>query len=157
MNPLTFVCLVGVPASGKSTYAKTLLAVNPNMVYLCPDIWREEMTGDMSNHSCDAFIWNNLLYTRIIGAQVQRKDIVFDSTAYRPKNRKGPCAFAKEQGYRVVAHVMMTPFSVCWERNMARERIVPRPVFDRMVAGWTLPDLTKESYIDEIVEVSFET
>jgi len=150
---LTFHLLCGVPASGKSTYAQTLLAANPEMVYLCPDLLREEMTGDMSDHSADSFIWGNLIYTRIVGARTQSKDILFDATSYRPKNRKGPCQFARKEGYRVVAHVMKTPFEVCLERNMARDRQVPREVFDRMVAGWTTPDPAKEPYIDEVGEV----
>ncbi len=150
---LTFHCLVGIIGSGKSTHAQKLLRENPSLAYLCPDVWREEMTGSASDHSKDAFIWGTLIYTRIVGAKTQSKDILFDATNYRVKNRGGPLRFAKEQGYRVVAHVMTTPFPVCWERNMARERQVPREVYERMVAGWVRPDMVRESYIDEIVEV----
>lgn len=153
MSQPTFDMLVGLPGSGKSTYAQTLLTSYPDTAYLCPDVWREELTGNASDHSRDPLIWGTLVYTRILGAATQRKDILFDATSYRPKNRKRPCVYAKEQGYRVIAHVMQTPVEVCWERNMARERKVPREVFERMVAGWALPDMSRETYIDHIVEV----
>lgn len=152
---LIFNAIVGIIGSGKSTYAKTFLANNLAMEYICPDLIREEIAGNAEDQSVNGFIFTKVLPQRILSAANSGRDILLDATNYRVKNRVGPFSLAKSLGYKVVAHVMQTPFEVCWARNVARSRVVPRHVYDRMVVGWDLPDTTKESYIDEIVLVPY--
>lgn len=151
----TFHALQGIIGSGKSTYAGSLLALHPDWDYLCPDLIREELTGSTEDQSVNHFIFTKIIPQRILSAANSGRDILYDATNYRVKNRREVFELAKSLGYRVIVHVMQTPFDVCWTRNAARERVVPRHVYDRMVAGWCVPDLAREPYLDEIVNVPY--
>lgn len=152
IKQLEFVLLQAIPGAGKSTYVQTVLAKQyPNAAIICPDTFRKELTGSESDFSKDSFIWNTLIYTRMNGAMARRQPVIFDATSYRAKNRKGPIAHARELGYRIVVHVLRTPFEECVRRNGLRDRQVPYDVLVRMRDGWQEPALSEG--IDEIVEV----
>lgn len=153
--PRDFHLLIGVPGSGKSTYAASLLALNPDWTYVCPDAIRFELTGSVEDQSRNTDIFLRLVPAAIIVASDQGRTILYDATNYRVKARSQICRLAKAEAYRVVAHVMQTPFDVCWTRNAARERMVPRHVHDRMVAGWDAPDMSREPYIDDVIQVPY--
>ncbi len=156
MNTPLFVAGCGIPGAGKSTHLRALHAANPDWAYISPDHCRAEVCGGREeDQSKDGFIWRTLIPTRIVGAWIQRKSTIFDATMAHRKARKQILEFAKEQGFRTVLHVMRTPFPVCRERNAARSRVVPLFVMDRMEAKWQEPDLTIETYIDELVDVPY--
>ena len=153
MKELIFNCLVGIIGSGKSTYALELLKKDLEAVWICPDNIREELTGDMTDQSCNAKIFNYVVPHRLAHAYKSGKSIIYDATNYNRKNRKGVLECAQTLGYKVILHVMQTPFEQCWTNNLGRNRKVPRFVYDKMVAGWQEPDMEIEPYIDEIKKV----
>lgn len=150
---LQFIALCGIPGGGKSTYAKHLLATIPNSVIISPDDLRFELTGDISDQSKNGFIFNTLLPVRVNGAHALGKHVIYDACSYSRRARCGPLMHAQKTGYRVVCHVLKTPFDECVRRNNARERKVPLHVLERMNRLWEDPDPADESWVDEVIFV----
>lgn len=153
---LTLFLLCGPSGSGKSTYAARLLDIltawqSPATI-ICPDSIREEL-GDINDQSRNHMIFTQLVPTRMTGAQIQRKHIIFDSTACSRKARKGIIEHAQFLGYRIEAHVFRAPFKTCQARNSVRERRVPIEVIVKQFAQWQEPTLDE---VDKIVEVPHE-
>lgn len=154
MTPLTLIMLVGAPGCGKSTYAESLLAMSTtDMAILSPDALRKEMTGDVSNHSKDGWIFSHLIPIRLNGLHSRRFNVVFDATSYCRRNRKDIIKHAKWLGYEVEAHVFRVPIDVCKARNAARARVVPSSVIEKQFAQWQEPTL--EEGFTRIVEVPY--
>jgi predicted kinase len=146
---MIFNILCGLPSSGKSTWAASHIAANPECALICPDHLREQLTGDASDQSSNYYIFDTLVPQHIRANAGMRRDAVFDSTAYCRRNRRNIIKLAKENGYKVVARVFNLPFDECVRRNEARERVVPRHVLERMARNWEDPAL--DEGFDEIV------
>lgn len=146
---LTLHLICAPSGSGKSIYAATFL--NPDIVLICPDSIRGELSGDENDQSRNHLIFSHIIPIRIHGAWIQRKHVVFDATNVTRKNRKGIIERAKEVGYRVEAHVLRVPIEVCKARNAGRTRQVPVSVIDSQFARWQEPSL--DEGIDEVREV----
>lgn len=140
--------VMGLPGSGKSTYVTHLMAKTPGAILIHPDSIRREVTGSEADMTRDPFIWQTLIPCRIVGAV--GRPIVFDATMTTKRGRKGILRLARENGYRIEAHVMRTPVEVCKARNAARERVVPVEVIDRMAAKWQDPAVPE---MDAVIEV----
>lgn len=148
----TFHFVVGIVGSGKSTYAKKLVA-ELNATLVSSDDIRLEVCGDMTDQSKNSFIFTRVIPDRIT-AGLSSGDVVYDATNVSRKARKDVCALAKGLGAKVVAHVLQTPFEECYRRNSARvERVVPDFVIDRQIAAYQEPDCNIEK-IDEIKKVT---
>lgn len=152
-DSLTLFLICAPSGSGKSTYAEILLlSCVQDIRIICPDKMREELTGDMSDQSCNGFIFSELVPTRIGEARMEGEHIILDATNTTRKGRKAIVRYAKELGYRVEAHVLRVPIEVCQARNAARSRVIPSEVIERQFAQWQEPTL--DEGIDEVVEVT---
>ncbi len=149
--PLTFVLLCGVPAAGKSTYAAKLRGGREEIVYLCPDLLREQLTGSMADQSCNGEIFTTLLPQLVRSAAAEGRHVILDGTFITRKARRPFIGLAKELGYRVECHVLDPGFEVCCARNAARARRVPDHVLTRMRDQWQSPEISEG--IDQIVLV----
>jgi len=147
--PLRFVMCQGLPASGKTTYARRLVEEGYHLI--SSDQIREELTGDMTDQSWNAMIFNDIIPIRIVGAWASRREVVYDATSYCRDRRKDIIRQAKRCGYKVYVHVLRVPLEECLKRNEARERKVPEHVIQRMHDNWEDPSL--DEGIDGIVEV----
>lgn len=152
MSPLTLYLLCAPSASGKSTYAQTLLA-RPDTVLVSPDLMRAELMGDINDQSRNGVIFSTLLPIRLNGACAIRRHVVLDATNTSRKSRKAIIEHATGLGYQIEAHVFHVPIDVCKARNAARERIVPNDVIDRQFAQWQEPTL--EEGFSQIVNVPY--
>jgi len=148
-NSLRFILLQGLPASGKSTYASRLVREGYHLI--SSDQIREELTGDMTDQSYNAMIFNDIIPVRIVGAWASRREVVYDATSYCRARRADIIRQAKRCGYKVYIHVLKVPLEECLKRNAARERKVPEHVIQRMNENWEDPSL--DEGIDGIVEV----
>ena len=73
------VITVGIPGSGKSTWAKVFCS-SSGYTRICPDDIREELTGSVSDQSKNALVWKTA-YNRLAQAIEQKQNVIFDSTA----------------------------------------------------------------------------
>lgn len=152
MTSLTLHLTVGRIGAGKSTHVQTLLSRYPGAALIHPDGLRLELTGSESDFTRDSFIWGTLIPIRFHEAKIRDLDIIFDATMVSRKARRPIIKLAKENGYRVVAHVLNTPLDECLRRNASRARVVPEEVVRNMAAKWQDPELSEG--IDEITEAS---
>lgn len=120
--------MVGLPGSGKSTYAKNYL-IDDNTIYLSSDDIRIEMFGfEDQTHNSDVF---NEMQKRTINALKQNKNVIYDATNLNKKRRGGIINEAHKLDAQVDAYLCCTPINIILERNITRaERQLP---WDKLV------------------------
>lgn len=138
--------MVGLPGSGKSTYAKKL-AKEMNAVILSSDALREEMYGDINDqeHNNEVFAELHRRCKDLLNKQV---NIIYDATNLKTKNRMFFLNELKGIDCHKKAIVMATPYELCLQNNSLRDRKVPEEVIKRMRENFHFP-LYNEGF-DEI-------
>lgn len=136
-NKPIMAMLCGLPASGKSTYAKKL-AEKYNAIILSSDKLREEL---FDNVNCQDK--NNELFTtlhrRIKELLRDGKNVVYDATNINSKKRRAFLNELNKIDCVKECHIMATPYEECLKRNTIRDRLVPEEVIKRMYLNWNTP------------------
>lgn len=140
--------LVGIPASGKSTWAKT--QSDKDVVYICLDKIREKLYGD-ENIQGEWSEINIELTTQLLNAIKDNKvkTVVYDATNVKSKYRK---EFLNKWGdnFNEKCAVYFPPDlerSKKW--NKQRDRQVPEKVIERMYDNIEKP--TKEEGFNVVI------
>lgn len=146
----TVSMMIGIPGSGKSTFAKTLSGV-----YICPDEVRKELYGDISvqGNSKEVF---SIVEKRIKDALQNGDDVIYDATNTTPYRKETIKEFHSYGATRVNGYFVDTPFEVCCERNRKRKdrsEPVPKDVMERMNKGIINNPPCKEDGFDSFVVV----
>ena len=145
------IITIGVPASGKSTWAKELIAKDQSFARVNRDSIRE-MMGDRSVWYTEAFeVMVTKTQKRIVaGYLANKKNIVIDDTNTRRDTVSDIISWIQEyvdgNGYPVSFEqkVFNTPYEVCVERDKTRVATVGVDIIDKMCrslknginAGW---------------------
>lgn len=74
-----FICAIGISGCGKTTFGNILKKENPNLVIVCPDDIRKELTGDISDQSQNEKVWN-ICYSKIIHNLQDGRDVYLSAT-----------------------------------------------------------------------------
>lgn len=111
----TYYFLVGIPGSGKSTYAKSL-----GCRIVCPDEIREAGIRD----DAEVFEIARMMISHLLQTGV---DVVFDATNTLRQYRAETIAAGKSYADHVVCIWIDTPLDVCIARHHARMRRGIRP------------------------------
>lgn len=82
----TFVMMVGLPASGKSTYAKEL-AEEMKAVICSSDAIRKELYDDENSQNNNEEVFK-LLHSRIKECLREGKNVIYDATNINSKRRR---------------------------------------------------------------------
>ncbi len=83
-NLPTLLFLVGIPASGKSTFVST---VKDNYIIVSPDEIRKELTGNISDQTKNKEVWD-LAKKRVNKALSSGDNVILDATNVSSNNRK---------------------------------------------------------------------
>jgi len=133
--------LVGLPGSGKSTYAAELR--ERGWMVNSSDAIREELygTADEQSHNDEIF---NAMYRRTVNGIVAGLNVCYDATNLSSKRRaaliknfKSNKSIPSDTRYEVA--VIATPYTECLKRNLARERHVPAYVIHSMMKRFEMP------------------
>lgn len=124
--------MVGLPASGKSTFANK----HKECVIVNTDDIRQEILGDWKNQDNGDLIFK-IAYERIGKALDSRHDVIFDATNVQRKYRKKIFQFNAEH----IAVYMNVDVEECKRRNALREHKVPDEVIDRMASRLQVPTI----------------
>lgn len=135
-----FIMMVGLPASGKDYWIKEFLkGVDEEYVVLSSDEIRGELYGDESEQGNPTEVFN-LMHKRLKSALMLGKNVIYNATNTRVKNRAPALEIVKKyKDYMVYAEIIATTLPQCYHNNMKRERKVPREVIKRMYMNWEPP------------------
>ena len=131
-----FMMLVGLPASGKSTYAESLKAKGYHIH--SSDAIREELTGDENAQDKNTDVFSTL-HKRVKDDLSNGISCVYDATNMSMKRRKAFLDEIKRYNCRKTCVLFVIPVKVCKCRNNNRGRKVPDEVFDKMIKSFWVP------------------
>jgi predicted kinase len=134
VNKRRLVITVGLPRSGKTTWARAqgLPIVNPDSIRLA-------LHGQRFVSLAEAFVWAiaHLMVRALFLAGCDA--VIVDATNVTQKRRDEWVRLASEVGAEYVAHVIETSPKECAARALERDDLEILPVIDRMAAEWDLP------------------
>lgn len=137
MNRPRLILLVGIPGSGKTTYAKEYVETRYNTVHLSSDTIRKELYGDESIQGDPAEVFS-LMQTRAVEALNEGKDVIYDATNVTRKDRASIINVCPKFA-KIEAHIIWAPIGMCIERDTTRERTVGKAVIDKMLKRFQFP------------------
>jgi predicted kinase len=128
---------VGLPASGKTTFARTAgfgLAISL-------DDCRELLWGDRKKQygpgGIDALL--TLQQTIITGAMRENKSIIVDNTGILKEHRTPLIETAEKHGYATQIVYFDVPYEECIRRNEARDDAVPAEIMESFALKIEVP------------------
>ena len=122
------ILLVGIPGSGKTTYAKEYTRIYDKTIHISSDSIRAELYGDESIQGDPAEVFS-LMQKRAVDALKSGNSVLYDATNMTRKDRSGIVAVCPRHA-QVEAHIIWAPIETCVERDANRDRIVGRVVID---------------------------
>ncbi len=132
------IVLVGLPASGKSTWAKENADKN-NATIVSSDEYRKNEYGDESKQGDNHKLFEKI-HVDILELLSQGKSVIFDGTNISFKHRKQFLdKVSKLENVNKTCILFATSFDRCLDRNSKRERIVPESVIKRMRENFNTP------------------
>ena len=145
-NTNDLYCLVGLPYSGKSTYAKRLKAEleaqGRQVKILSSDTIRGELFGSEECQSDNHAVFD-IMRERAITALRTGKDVILDATSlgYKLRMTRVIAVYAP-YARKMLCHFMATPFDIIEQRQKERKRVVPmEKVVDMYKKNLWLPNL----------------
>lgn len=134
----TLFMLVGLPGSGKSTYAEKL-SKRENAVILSSDTIREKYFGEINNQDNNTEVFK-ILHNMIKDNLLIGKNVIYDATNISSKRRK---SFIEEQLHSIpcikTCIIIATPYEECLTNNNKRERHVPEYSIKQMYMNFHTP------------------
>lgn len=143
----TLYVMIGIPGSGKSTYAKNI----SNTVVVNSEDIRFELTNDYSDMSRNAEVFD-ILEERLETLLKDNKNAVYDATNTNKYKRRRVTERFKDLASEIVYIFMDTPLSIAIERNEKRERKTPESVIESMYEYMSIPTIVTDNY-DKLITV----
>lgn len=158
-KPILYV-LIGVPASGKSTWVRKFLSsTEEKFEVISSDDIIEELSRQQGKTYTDGFIDNIGKATQMVKQKAkkafsEKKNVIWDQTNMSVKKRKG--ILAQADGYYKIAVDFSPPDDKELNRRLDYRskhegKFVPRFVIDNMLKSYQPP--SKEEGFDKIIEV----
>jgi predicted kinase len=155
----TLFCLVGLPASGKSTWVNAIAADYPNVRSICPDRIRAKLYGDAAIQGDWATIESVVRSELTTAAQAivfnTAPFAIYDATNAVQQHRLEAIALARHCGFTTIIAVWFDcPIGLCLARNQKRSRQVPRSVLESMDAALRSNPPTLADGFDQILPIT---
>lgn len=135
--PVPLLMLVGIPGSGKSTWARDFVLANPRYRVVSTDALRVQLYGDEAVQGDWLRIWQRVVTHWQQGiTAIQRGEldgVIYDATNARRRHRREAIAAARQAGFTSITLVWFDlPLSLALERNRGRSRQVPADIIAAM-------------------------
>ena len=128
------IVLVGLPGSGKSTYAGRL-----RWPVISSDHLRSLIADDATDQSVHGPVFAAVRYLLRKRLEVGRPLTCIDATHLTPRERRPYFKIAEHYHCEVEAVFFDVPVQVCQERNRQRDRVVPQQAIERMALKLVAP------------------
>lgn len=135
---ITILC--GFPGCGKSTF---LDKNHPDSIIISPDDFRLALTGKEYFGPAEDSVWSHVKIAARVLAGIRKKPIIIDATHLTKGSRGQWVRLAQDIGVPINCLWLDTPFEVCLERNLRRQRVVPEDVMNRMRDTFEPPDASE--------------
>lgn len=133
------IVMVGLPASGKSSYVKKLEKENPaNTVVVSSEAIREEICGSVEDQSKNGEVFR-IFHERIRRNLEKKKDVIADATNITMKSRRAILNRVNGLDVHKECYIMSKPFGYCLEDNKDREHPVPERVLYKQLFKFQIP------------------
>jgi len=139
--------LVGLPGSGKSTWAEA-----EGITVLSSDGVRQLLSDDVNNQRIHQEVFSTLRYLLKRRLQVGAAATIIDATNLLPAHRKPWITVAKSLGASVEAIYFDTPLEECQRRNAKRSRVVPPEAIAAMSAKLRPPSLREGFHRVQVIK-----
>jgi len=127
------VMLIGIPASGKSSFASRLVHSNFELInVISPDIIRSQLYGSshIQGNWQEIYAQIQLQFQEAYEAQ---KSVIYDATNYLGSYRREIITLSKNLGFsRVTGIWLNVPLWLCLDRNEKRPNPVPESIISEM-------------------------
>ena len=131
MDRPTLILLVGIPGSGKTTYAESYIEDHSCIIHLSSDKIRKELWGDEAIQGDNNEVFS-LMQSRAIEALNNGQSVVYDATNITRKDRSYIISLCPKFA-KIECHVIWAPIEICIKRDAERERTVGKAVIDKML------------------------
>lgn len=143
MTDVSLWMLIGLPGSGKSTWACRFCQSFPELGYISTDQIRKDLFGDEAIQGPWREVWQRVLndFDHTVEAAQRGHCIgtVYDATNTQRKGRRRVIRAGQRAGFtRFIAVWIDAPLDHCLSRNRQRSRRVPPEVIEtmaRQIAG----------------------
>ncbi|MEC4895406.1 MAG: AAA family ATPase [Oscillatoria sp. PMC 1051.18] len=123
--------LIGIPGSGKSTFASQLVELLPDAAIVSTDRIREQLYGSQTIQGSWEEIEREVLVQ--FAAQIARdKDIIYDATNAKRSYRLEMVQKLADFELELIGWYLDTEVKICQQRNRKRSRQVPEVVIESM-------------------------
>ena len=133
-----FICMIGLPGSGKSTVAEELK--NDKRIVVSSDAIREEWYGSADIQIDSGKVFNEMK-KRTFNALKNGFNVIYDATNLSAKRRTNLVKEIRQRfpNEKLIAYMILAPLDVCIYRNLKRDRIVPISAMFDMVKSFQAP------------------
>ena len=132
------ILLVGLPGSGKSTWA-----AREKLPVLSSDELRRTLADDPTDQSIHARVFSILRLLIKHRLELKRPVTCIDATNLTPKERRPYIALARRHDASIEAILFDTPIAECQRRNRLRKRVVPREAIETMARKLVVPSASE--------------
>lgn len=158
-SSIRLVVLIGLPGSGKSSFANTLLCHCPQRHLIATDTIRSHLFGDAAIQGSWLKVWREVgRQFRQTAQQIaagQASEAIYDATNAVRRDRRRVIALARTCGFTTIIGVWLnTPLADCLQRNQQRDRQVPEAIILQMHRRLMGAPPALEDGCDRLLEIS---